>query len=754
MSFRATGCLALVLLSAAGCSSPSGTTETQVGLPPIPADTPPEREFHLVAEYTRKSDNQYVGYAQLERLRERATETTDERGRLAAEIELCHDLLRVGEIEEAIEVVSSGIARAESDDHLADRLPDLYRARAIASLRLAERKNCIEGHVCESCIFPLAGGAIHSFRDASLNAREDLLRYLANEPEDADAMRWVLNIVAMTLGEYPDGVADEHRIDVASFGAAQPMERFVDVAAELGVNAFNLSGGALVDDFNGDGFLDIVTSTSDPSGPLTVYLADGRGGFDDRSTSAGVADQLGGLNCTMADYDNDGDTDVLVLRGGWFCLEGMVRNSLLRNDGHGNFVDVTREAGLADPALPTQTAVWGDFNNDGHLDLYVGNESLVEEWSGGDFLCQLFMNNGDGTFTDVAAQAGVENSRFTKGVAAGDYDNDGDLDIYVSNHSVREDPEHGANRLYRNNGDGTFTDMAAELGVTEPARSSFATWFWDYDNDGWLDLFVAALGETLQDLVDDVRGNGHGPTPRLYRNDGQGGFEDVTQQVGLDHVYLAMGAGFGDLDNDGFLDIYLGTGTPEYQYLVPNRMLRNDGGERFMEVTAAGGFGHLQKGHGVVFADVDNDGDQDVYAQLGGAYPGDQYGNAMFLNPRAAGRYLYLSLVGTETNRYGVGARVSVICDTPSGLRAIHRAAGMVSSFGSLPRRLEIGLGDATEIVRLEVSWPGSGKRTLIDGVPLDEQIRVFEGADGYEVVPLTPVKFARPVETTVSAGL
>ena len=188
----------------------------------------------------------------------------------------------------------------------------------------------------------------------------------------------------------------------------------------------------------------------------------------------------GGLNLIPGDYDNDGDLDILVLRGAWVGKAGQHPNSLLRNDGQGRFEDVTFEAGLGEVHYPTQTAAWADYDNDGDLDLYVGNETSPEFTSP----CQLFCNNGDGTFTDIAARAGVTQGGYAKGVAWGDYDGDRFPDLYVSNLL-------GPNRLYRNNRNGTFTNLASQLSVTQPLRS-FPVWFWDFDNDGTLDLFVAS----------------------------------------------------------------------------------------------------------------------------------------------------------------------------------------------------------------------------------------------------------------------
>jgi hypothetical protein len=316
------------------------------------------------------------------------------------------------------------------------------------------------------------------------------------------------------------------------------------------------------------------------------------------------------------------------------------------------------------------------------------------------------------------------------------------MDLYVSN--------IGTNRLYRNDtprGAGAemkFTDVAGKLGVGAPDGRSFAPWFFDFNNDGWLDLFVTAYDATTANLMRDYRGEKHGATPPcLYLNRG-GKFENVTVAAGLDHAWLPMGASFGDIDYDGFLDVYLATGDPNYETLMPNVMLRNDGGTKFENVTTAGGFGHLQKGHGICFADFDHDGDQDLYHQLGGFFPGDKFHNALFLNPGGGGHFLVLELEGTQSNRNAIGARIAVTVETPSGQRTIHRAVGSVSSFGGSPvRRQEIGLGDATAIKSLSVTWPGEGKAELFDGVPLDAHVRVTEGQQAVEQLKRRSVSFS-----------
>ncbi len=731
---------AALLLGLAGCS------EAGPGQPAEGDWQPQLPEFQRIAERLTGGENAILGTAQIETLRREIAQSQQQPQDLVAwRVMLSSELLRCGFVEEATVEIDRAFATMARYPGVTEANPDFVRLRGVIYLRQAEVQNCILRHNAQCCIFPLAGGGVHTEREPAAKARESFAYYLSLRPDDS-SVRWLLNVVSMALGDYPHGVPPPYAIPPEVFESEYDIGRFRDIAGDLGLDTFNLCGGCIVDDFDNDGFLDIVTSTFDPDGPMAFYRNLGTGRFADESASSRLNDQLGGLNCIGADYDNDGDVDVLVLRGAWLFDDGQIRNSLLRNNGDGTFTDVTRAAGLATPAYPTQTAAWGDFDNDGDLDLYVGNESRRDGTVRGywgemptnraDYPSQLFRNNGDGTFTDIAAEAGVANDRYAKGVAVGDYDNDGDLDLYVSN--------IGTNRLYRNNGDGTFTDVAPELGVIRPAKRSFATWFFDYNDDGWLDLFVVAYDATIDDVAAGYLGLAHQATaPCLYRNDGgrgTPGFTDVTREAGLDHPYLPMGANFGDLDNDGRLDIYLATGEPDYRALMPNIVLRNDRGLRFQDVTTSAGLGHLQKGHGVAFADIDNDGDQDIYHQLGGFYPGDKFRNALFENPGHDHHFLVVKLVGVSSNRAGFGVRIRLLLETPDGPREVHRAVGSVSSFGGSPRRQEIGLGDATRIRSLEISWPRSGVRQEFSNVPMDTLIQVTEGEAGFEKLPLRRV--------------
>jgi hypothetical protein len=232
---------------------------------------------------------------------------------------------------------------------------------------------------------------------------------------------------------------------------------------------------------------------------------------------------------------------------------------------------------------------------------------------------------------------------------------------------------------------------------------------------------------------------------RLYHNAGGGRFEDVTAEVGLDRFALSMGANYGDVDNDGWMDCYIGTGEPKFEALVPNRMLRNDRGKRFQDVTTSAGVGHVQKGHGIAFADVDGDGDQDVYASLGGWYSGDAFQNALFENPGSGNRWLTVRLEGREANRCAIGARLRFRIREPEGERDVWLLAGTGGSFGSSSLQQEVGLGRATELLELEIRWPGSDRRQVVTGLPLDRVVTILEGEPGFEVVESRAIELGGP---------
>ncbi len=691
-----------------------------------PAPPGPEAELAAICAASAAGDLPWYGEARAKRLAAQlAAHPANPADEIKLHAQLGVVLIKLGRPGEAVETLQQGLALARKLDPDDPGQWGMVWFLGLSYLQLSEDQNCVERHNHASCILPLRPEAVHSRPEAARKAAESFLEMVKHEPRHIQAA-WLFALSRMLAGDYPEGVPEGLRLPAAAFASSVPFRRFVDRAPELGVAAFDLAGGAVMDDFDGDGLLDLVSSTWDPCGSLKAYRNDGHGGFTEMTAAWGLAGQLGGLNLVHADYDNDGDLDLLVLRGGWMLEAGRLPRSLLRNDLNttGRFVDVTRAAGLEMPRYPSQSAAWADYDGDGDLDLYVADEANSRQEP---YPSLLFQNRGDGTFREVAASAGVTNDRFAKAAAWGDYDDDGDPDLYVSN--------WGPNRLYRNDG-GHFTDVAPSLGVTAPEGRSFASWFFDFDNDGDLDLWVNDFDAPIPNVTAGLYGfDVPSGQPLLYRNDG-GRFTEVSRSRGLTLPLLPMGSNYGDLDNDGWLDVYLGTGDPGYESVMPNIAYRNDGG-RFVDVSAAAGLGHVQKGHGVAFGDLDNDGDQDVFHQLGGFYPGDAFANALFENPGGPEHWLTLRLVGTKANRFGVGARLAVRVREGERVRSIHLLAGAGGSFGDSSLQQEIGLGAADEVLEIVVRWPGSGTVDRIAGANRDRFYRLVEGSGSLEPLDL-----------------
>ena len=695
-----------------------------------------QERLRQIADRASPRTNRFLNTRRAEQLSSEYKKITDPLERFRTFHRSADELVKSGNSEKGIRRIRSlldALLAAEHPPYEVER--ELRYSLAIAYLRLGEQENCVLHHGIDSCLFPIRGNGVHVSPEGSRNALEQLEWLLTRDPDNF-ALRWLINLAAMTIGEHPDAVPEAWRIDLARFDSAVEIERFIDVSSPAGLDTIGLAGGACMDDFDGDGRLDIVASSWGLTDQVRFFHNRGDGTFEDRTVAAGLTGIVSGLNTIHADVDGDGDLDLLILRGAWLGVGGHHPNSLLRNDGKGHFTDVTAQAGLL-TEHPTQTAAFADFDRDGDLDLFVGNESARTELHP----CELFENQGDGTFREIAKSVGLAHLGYVKGATWGDFDNDGRPDLYLSTMA-------SANALYRNlgpdpeTGQWQFVDVTEKAGVGEP-NLSFATWFWDYDNDGHLDLLACSYGSFEESMLEvvarDYLGLPHTDECfRLYRNRGDGTFIDATEEAGLKRAVMAMGANFGDIDGDGYLDAYFGTGQPDLGTLIPNRMFRNDGGKRFQEVTTAGGFGHLQKGHGIAFGDLDQDGDQDIFAVMGGAYEGDTYANVLFQNPGNAHRFVTLRLVGTDSNADAIGARVRIVVSTEAGERSISRVVSTGGSFGSSSLQLEVGLGRATAIDRVEVNWP-VGREQTFTGLELDQIYRLVEGTENAIQLTRTP---------------
>jgi hypothetical protein len=335
------------------------------------------------------------------------------------------------------------------------------------------------------------------------------------------------------------------------------------------------------------------------------------------------------------------------------------------------------------------------------------------------------------TFTEIAARAGCAVTAFVKGVTSGDYNNDGLTDIFIST-------MNGEKILLKNesvkNGVIKFENVSRQAGLSNNTTRSFPTWFWDYDNDGWPDILICgyeftqslsyyAGAEAIQLPV------GNAGKVFLFRNKHDGTFEDVSANVGLDKIAFAMGSNFGDIGNDGYLDFYLATGNPVLNSVVPNKLFKNINGTRFLDVTTAARVGNLQKGHAVSFADLDNDGNEDIYVKMGGAYTADAYENSFYLNPGGShNHWVNLSLEGIVSNKAAIGARIKLTFKEGNTERSVYRDVNSGGSFGSNPLKQHIGTGRATAIEKIEITWPVTGKVQVFENLPVDTNIEIKEG--------------------------
>ena len=538
-----------------------------------------------------------------------------------------------------------------------------------------------------------------------------------------------------------------------------PLPSFVEVTEKAGINFRHSFGekklssimeatgsGCAWLDYNNDGRLDLyvlsgrymegVTKFSKPDGVDAtnhLYRNNGDGTFTDVTTQAGVPGKDFGMGATAGDYDNDGWEDLFVTN---------YQSSILyHNNGDGTFTDVTAKAGVENPRFGVGTAFF-DYDRDGFLDLYVGNYIkfdpnakmlyfTADAFPGpldyeGD-ADRLFHNNGDGTFTDVSEKAGIANPLGRcMGMTVGDFDNDGWPDVYVANDTMES-------YMYHNNHDGTFNNVAHDVNVAFGANgentTSMGPIFGDYDNDGWQDLFVS-----------DMRYH------RLFHNPGreQPYFLDTTVESGIAQLsgqYVAWGNGFFDFDNDGWKDIFVVNGGLHWMVPMEDSLQRNNGNGTFTDVSRRAGpyFQTKQIGRGACWADYDNDGYIDGFiVNLG------TKGTLLHNNPpppASRNHWLTLKLVGTKSNRDGFGARIEAMAEAMAG--DLHEVIEAVSQSGYLSQcdpRPHFGLGPRTEVDKLTITWPSGIVQTL-EHVKADQILTVTEPS---EAAPTTAAKGAK----------
>ena len=507
---------------------------------------------------------------------------------------LAENLLRAGDSGGAVQQIE--LIRKHCDE-LSIRLDPYSEQRlrdtlALAYLRLGEQENCVQHHTQNSCIFPIAGSGIHTQKRGAEGAIRELTVTLQRDPQNWLA-RWLLNIAYMQLGRWPQDVPPQWVAPPSLFQSDYDIGRFPDVAGAVGVGVTGHAGGAIMEDFDGDGLLDLMISSSGPLDQLRFFHNNGDGTFTDRTKEAGLhrrggrADSGRGRLRQRWASRPAGAARRLVAgarKVSHVAAAQQWRRHFRRRDQEGGAccrcIPRRRPRGRTSTTTAGSICSWG-MRRRGRTSIRRSCSTTITT----ERLAKSRYPTGWRTWASSKAWPGATSTMTAGRICTCRARASPICCFATTGRATRKHPR--ADRW-------KFTDVTAQAGVAEPIHS-FATWFFDYDNDGWPDLFVAGYyTDTLNDVGAFELGKPNkAETPRLYHNNHDGTFTDVTKQVHLDRAILAMGAGFGDLDNDGWLDIYLGTGASDLEALLPNRMFRNDGGKNFQDVTTSGGFGHL-----------------------------------------------------------------------------------------------------------------------------------------------------------------
>jgi hypothetical protein len=487
---------------------------------------------------------------------------------------------------------------------------------------------------------------------------------------------------------------------------ADELTRFTDVTEEAGfpddLGRTRVAWG----DYNGDGWEDLLLD-----GRMLWRNNGGTGSFSDVTSQAGIRG-VPGVGGVWADYDNDGDLDFYTI-----VRSFTQRDALWRNDGDGTFTDVTMQAGDVHDDLPSEGAAWADYNDDGYVDLYVANYETASVRSDDELGIGtpdvLYKNNGDGTFSNVSRIAGVELDRDElcgRGVAWCDYDDDGDIDIYVSNY--RLDP----NLLWRNDGEGGFTNVAQNARVegyasdTVPGGDAryghtIGSDFGDYDNDGDMDLYASNLAHPRFIMFSDKS--------MLLNNRGDGTFVDRWYGSGIAYCETSSDSSWADYDNDGDLDLYF---TAVYED-VYSRLFRNAGRERFEDATGESRT-TVNNGWGIGWCDYDHDGDLDLAIGSGS-------GMRLFENEGNDNNWLQVELEGEYSNSKAIGARVRVSAGSLDMIRDVKGGKGTTTQD---MLATHFGLGGHDGNVDVEVRWPGSTSWTDQGSYSVNQRIMISQG--------------------------
>lgn len=649
---------------------------------------------------------------------------------------------------------------------------------AMCHLRQAEAENCLckllhepragchdtqecgshdsRGHLC--CL-PLT--RFHTRPYHAGMAQRTLQRLLERYAPDNRLYQWLLNFSHMTLNTFPQGVPERYRVETkftdAFYGStaqetAQSIAhlQFEERGRDFRVNLYGTGRGVAVEEFQNDGYMDIVTG----GGFEEVHYFKNVNGerFVDITEQVGLAGIKQPFMITAADYDNDGWQDLFICRP-------FGRYQLFHNNGDGTFSDVTEASGLLDALgdreiAATWVPAWGDVNNDGKLDLFLAQWGLKLPFVRGLMakprMDSKLLINENGRFvdrTEVYGLSGVVKDQYFIGAAFGDYDDDGYADLFLSS------PTRNRSVLLRNIAGTAFE----RTNLIRRPEGGFVAAFVDIDHDGRLDIFQAGFADattsTEMAVFGDHLDDYHSGHSTIFLQSADGRF--VERSDIFDMPMGTMGASFGDINNDGAYDFYFGTGDPEGWFILPNLMYmgQTEGTRcvpRMQNISMTNGFGTIQKGHGIVFFDFDNDGRQDIFSSLGGMWPADRWPSQLFVNrSELSNSWIKIRLRGRQTNRFGVGCRIKVVAEN-------HRHEEIIryyhmdnkTGLGSSPYLAHIGLMNAVRIRQVDVYWPVS-KQWMSYPAQINQSILLDENGSAFEAAPKEPAALL-----TVSAAI
>jgi hypothetical protein len=600
----------------------------------------------------------------------------------------------------------------------------------LSQLREGEALNCLPNvmsgdHMMDMdhaqyCALPIR--KFHQEPKYARAAEKTLLHLIHTWGQDNRLYHWMLNYAAMVSNDFPAGVPPEYRVSaefISRFygaGKQQTEREFANIkfderAAEMGINTFNAGRGVAVEDFDHDGYLDIITGGGYDD--LRYYHNKAGTGFEDWTERSGFKGYRQPFFITVADIDNDGYPDLLVTH---MFHDGV---TLFRNKGDGTFEDVTTQWGLpvkrADNALASSWATaWGDVNNDGKIDLFFSRMGMEIPFAQGllarpRFYSALYVNEG-GKFVERTAEYGLSaivRDKYFIGAAFGDYDNDGLPDLLLSSPIVNES-------VLLKNMEGKRFEVSKAY--SHP-NGSFVAAFLDVNHDGRLDIFQGGFSDARSSIEMGMFGANPDDyhtgksTVLVQQPDGK-----FTEAKGFfDMPGGTMGSSFGDIDNDGCYDFYLGTGSPEGWFIFPKLMYKgvadsNGCALKTANISMTNNFATVQKGHGIAFFDFNNDGLQDIYSSLGGMWPADRWPNQFFVNHSdVKNQFVKIRLLGRRTNSLGIGARIKVTAHDQAGGKIVRQVlVDQKTAFGSGPYLMHIGLGKAVAVDEAEVYWPAS----------------------------------------------